>query len=339
MAHTLRIANLEIGKLKAVVIEKQGGAENLVYRDWPDPELRSGDLLVRVKACGLNHLDIFVRRGMPGFPVQVPFISGGDVAGVVEDVGGDVDEFSVGDRVAINPVTPDGMIGEEIQGGMAELIRVPATHAVPIPDAVSFEQAACLPVAYGTARRMLLPRANLQQGETVLILGASGGVGNAAVQIAHNLGATVIACASSREKCERLRGLGADHTIDYSQSDFSTEAWKLSGKKGVDLVVNFTGGDTWVPAMRTLRKQGRMVTCGATAGFDPKTDIRFIWVRELEIIGSNGWTTDDIRALLDDVAAGRIEPIISHSLPLSAAREAEELIEGRSIFGKVLLIP
>ncbi len=325
--------------MKAVVIEKQGGPENLIYRDWPDPEPRAGDLLVRVKACGLNHLDIFVRRGMPGLPVKVPFISGGDVAGVVEVIGGDVEGFSPGDRVVINPVTPDGMIGEEIQGGMAELVRVPATHAVPIPEAVGFEQAACLPVAYGTARRMLLARAKLQPGETVLVLGASGGVGNAAVQIAHNLGASVIACAGSQEKCERLRALGANHTIDYAKTDFSAEAWKLSGKKGVDLVVNFTGGDTWVPALRTLRKQGRMVTCGATAGYEPKTDIRFIWVRELEIIGSNGWTTDDIRALLDDVAAGRIEPVISHSLPLSEARKAEELIEGRSIFGKVLLIP
>jgi len=325
--------------VKAVVIEKQGGPENLVYRDWPDPEPGAGDLVVRVRVCGLNHLDIFVRRGMPGFPVPVPFISGADVAGVVEAMGGDVDAFSIGERVVINPVTPDGMIGEEIQGGMAELVRVPATHAVPIPEAVSFEQAACLPVAYGTARRMLLERANVQPDETVLVLGASGGVGNAAVQIAHNLGATVIACAGSQEKCERLRALGADHTIDYSKTDFSAEAWKLTAKKGVDVVVNFTGGDTWVPALRALRKQGRMVTCGATAGFDPKTDIRFIWTRELTIIGSTGWTTDDIRVLLDDVAGGRIDPIISHSLPLGEARQAEELIEGRSIFGKVLLIP
>jgi alcohol dehydrogenase len=325
--------------MKALVIERQGGSENLAYRDWPDPETRAGDVLIRVKACGLNHLDIFVRRGMPGFPVPIPFISGGDIAGVVEVVGAGVSDFALGDRVVVNPVTPEGMIGEEIQGGLAELARAPASHVVRIPDGVSFEQAACLPVAYGTARRMLHERARLQAGELVLVLGASGGVGNAVVQIARNLGAEVIACAGSQDKCRRLEALGAHHVIDYGREDFSREAWRLSGKEGVDLVVNFTGGETWVPSLRTLKKGGRLVTCGATAGFDPKTDIRYIWVRELTVLGSNGWTTDDIRALLDDVAGGRITPVISHVLPLAQGREAEDLIESRAIFGKVLVVP
>jgi alcohol dehydrogenase len=204
---------------------------------------------------------------------------------------------------------------------------------------VSFEQAACLPVAYGTARRMLHERARLQAGELVLVLGASGGVGNAAVQIARNLGAKVIACAGSQDKCRRLEALGAHHVIDYGREDFSREAWRLSGKAGVDLVVNFTGGETWAPSLRTLKKGGRLVTCGATAGFDPKTDIRYIWVRELTVLGSNGWITDDIRALLDDVAKGRITPVISHVLPLAQGREAEDLMESRAIFGKVLVVP
>jgi alcohol dehydrogenase len=325
--------------MKALVIERQGGSENLAYRDWPDPDARAGDVLIRVKACGLNHLDIFVRRGMPGFPVPISFISGGDIAGVVEAVGAGVSDFAPGDRVVFNPVTPEGMIGEQIQGGLAELARAPASHTVRIPDGVSFEQAACLPVAYGTARRMLHERARLQAGELVLVLGASGGVGNAAVQIARNLGAKVIACAGSQDKCRRLEALGAHHVIDYGREDFSREAWRLSGKAGVDLVVNFTGGETWAPSLRTLKKGGRLVTCGATAGFDPKTDIRYIWVRELTVLGSNGWITDDIRALLDDVAKGRITPVISHVLPLAQGREAEDLMESRAIFGKVLVVP
>jgi len=326
--------------MKAVVIEAHGGPDKLIYReDWPDPELRPGDVLVRVRACGLNHLDIFVRRGMPGQPVPLPFISGGDIAGEVAAVGGGVEGFEAGDRVLLNPVTPDGMMGEEIPGGMAELARAPATHALKIPEGVSFEQAACLPVAYGTARRMLLGRGRLQAGERIMILGASGGVGNAAVQIALNIGAEVIACAGSAEKCERLQAMGAQHVINYNETDFSREAWRISGKKGVDVVVNYTGGETWVPSLRALRRQGRLLTCGATAGFDPRTDIRYIWVRELDIVGSNGWSSEDIRALLDDVKAGRIEPIISDVLPLSEARRAEEMIEGRAIFGKVLLTP
>jgi alcohol dehydrogenase len=325
--------------MRAAVILRQGGLENLVVRDWPDPEPRPNDVLVRVRACGLNHLDVFVRRGMPGFPVPMPFISGSDIAGEVVAVGAEVTRFRPGDRVVLNPVTPEGMMGEEIQGGMAELARCPASHVIPIPDGVSFEQAACLPVAYGTARRMLFTRGRLEPGETVLVLGASGGVGNAAVQIARNHGATVIACAGSAEKCARLQELGAQHTIDYGQEDFGPAAWRISGRKGVDLVINFTGGETWVPSLRALRKGGRIVTCGATAGFDPKTDLRYIWVRELNVLGSNGWTTEDIRVLLDEVEAGRIDPVISHVLPLGEAREGERLLEERLVFGKVLLIP
>lgn len=337
--HRSGVYRVPCGAVKAAVIEKQGGLENLVYRDWPDPEPGPNDLIVRVAACGLNHLDIFVRRGMPGLPVAVPFISGGDIAGTVDQIGENVSGFSKGDRVLLNPSSDEGMLGETIPGGMAELAKTPATHAVPIPEGVSFEQAACLPVAYGTAWRMFHERTTIEAGETVLILGASGGVGNACVQIAKNLGAIVIACTSSEEKGEKLRKLGADHIIDTSKSDFSREAWKISGKKGVDVVVNYTGGNTYVPSLKTLRKGGRLLTCGATAGFDPPTDLRYIWVRELSILGSDGWTTEGIRTLLDEVAAGRIDPIIDRVLPLSQAREAERLLEDRVVFGKVILTP
>ena len=325
--------------MKAAVIEKQGGLDNLVYRDWPDPEPGPKEVLIRVAVCGLNHLDIFVRRGMPGLPVPYPFISGGDIAGTVEALGEGVEGIARGDRVVLNPSSEKGMLGETIPGGMAELVTSPASHAIRVPESVSFEKAACLPVAYGTAWRMFHERTTLSPGEKVLILGASGGVGNAAVQIAKNAGAYVIACTSSQDKARRLSELGADRVIDTSTSDFSREAWALTEKKGVDVVVNYTGGDTWVPSIRALRKRGRLITCGATAGYDPKTDLRYIWVRELEILGSDGWTTEGIRALLDEVAAGRIEPVIHRVLPLSEAREAERLLEDRAVFGKVLLTP
>ena len=325
--------------VKAAVIEKQGALDNLVYRDWPDPEPGPHDIVVRVAACGLNHLDIFVRRGMPGLPVPLPFISGGDVAGTVHAIGDQVDSVHLGDRVLLNPSSEEGMLGETLPGGMAELVRSKASHAIPIPPGIDFDVAACLPVAYGTAWQMLRERTTIEKGETVLVLGASGGVGTACIQIAKNLGARVIACTSSEEKGRKLEALGADDIIDTSQTDFSREAWTLSGKKGVDVVVNYTGGDTWVPSLKTLRKRGRLLTCGATAGFEPPTDIRYIWVRELSILGSDGWTTEGIRELLDEVARGRITPIIDRVLPLTQAREGEKLLEDRAVFGKVILRP
>jgi len=325
--------------MKAMVIKAQGGLENLVYDEWPDPVARAKDVIVRVRACGLNHLDIFVRKGMPGFPVPMPFISGGDIAGEISALGSEVTDWKIGDRVVVQPVTADGMMGEEVPGGMAEFARVPTENLLRIPDDVSFEAAAALPVAYGTAMRMLVTRGKLKAGEKILILGASGGVGTAAVQIAKMIGAEVIAAAGDDEKLQKLRELGADHLINYKTQDFSKETWRISGKKGVDVVVNYTGGDTYVPSLRTLKRHGRLLTCGATAGFDPKTDLRFIWVRELEIIGCNGWTKEDIATLLDYVAKGRIKPVISHVLPLSQGREAEWLLEQRAVFGKVLLVP
>jgi alcohol dehydrogenase len=325
--------------MKAMVIKAQGGLENLVYDDWPDPVPGPSDVIVKVRACGLNHLDIFVRRGMPGLPVPMPFISGGDIAGEISEVGADVSGWRVGDRVGVQPSTAEGMMGEEIQGGMAEYARVPGDNLVRIPDGVGFEAAAALPVAYGTALRMIVTRGRVQAGEKVLILGASGGVGTAAVQICKMIGAEVIVAAGAEDKLQKLRELGADHLINYKTQDFSKETWRITAKQGVDVVINYTGGDTWVPSLKTLKARGRALTCGATAGYDPKEDLRYIWVRELEILGCNGWTKEDIATLLDYVATGRIKPVVSHVLPLSQGREAEWLLEQRAIFGKVLLVP
>jgi alcohol dehydrogenase len=325
--------------MKAAVIEKQGGVENLVYRDWPDPIPREGEVLLRVRACGLNHLDIFVRRGMPGFPVSLPFISGGDIAGEITAVGPRVNGWNVGDRVALHPVTHEGMMGEEIPGGMAEYVRVPTENLIRLAPGLDFATAAAVPIAYGTAIRMLFGIGKIESSDLVLVLGASGGVGIACVQIAKMLGARVIAAAGSEDKCKKLRQTGADYTIDYSKQDFSREAWTLSGKTGVDVVVNYTGGDTWIPSLRALKRRGKLLTCGATAGFDTRNDMRFIWVRELQILGSNGYSKQDVATALDHAAAGRVKPVISHRLPLSEAREAERLMEDRKFFGKIVLLP
>jgi alcohol dehydrogenase len=242
--------------------------------------------------------------------------------------------------VLIDPhIKTGGALGENANGGLCEKIAVPAENLIRLPDAVTFEQAASLPIAYGTAYRMLITRGHVQAGELVLILGASGGVGTGCVQIAKNLKARVIACASSPEKLRRLQELGADHVIDYTREDFSKRAWEISDKKGVDVLVNYTGGDTWVPSLRTLARHGRLLTCGATAGFDPKTDIRYIWRREVNIIGANGWRRSDLEALLVEVERGSIKPVIDRVFPLAESAEAMRVLEDREVFGKIIIRP
>ena len=327
--------------MRAAAIDAHGGLDQLRLRtDWPEPTAGPGQAVVTVKACGLNYLDIFVLQGMPGLPVTMPRIPGGDISGVVHSVGAGVGREWVGRRVLIDPhIKPGGALGEHANGGLCERIAVEAENLIHMPDAVTFEQAASLPIAYGTAYRMMITRGRLQGGELVLILGASGGVGTGCVQIAKNLKARVIACASSADKLRRLKELGADYVIDYTKEDFSKKAWEISGKKGVDVLVNYTGGDTWVPSLRTLATHGRLLTCGATAGFDPKTDIRYIWRREVNIIGANGWTREDLEALLIEVERGTIKPIIDRVFPLAESAEAMRLLQDREVFGKVIVTP
>ncbi len=327
--------------MRAAAISAHGGLDQVRLRtDWPEPKAGPGQAVVTVKACGLNYLDIFVLQGMPGLPVTMPRIPGGDIAGIVHSVGAGVSREWVGRRVLIDPhIKPGGALGEHANGGLCERIAIEAENLIHMPDAVTFEQAASLPIAYGTAYRMMITRGQLKAGELVLILGASGGVGTGCVQIAKNLKARVIACASSPEKLKRLKELGADHVIDYTKEDFSKQAWELSGKKGVDVLVNYTGGDTWVPSLRALAKHGRLLTCGATAGFDPKTDIRYIWRREVNIIGANGWTREDLEALLVEVERGTIKPIIDRVFPLADSAEAMRLLQDREVFGKVIVTP
>ena len=318
--------------------------------DFPDPQIGEGDVLIGVRASSLYYHDVFTRRGMPGIRIPMPLIMGLDVAGEIVATGPGVEGWSVGDRVLVDPINrvEGGLMGETVHGGLAELCRARAHQLVRIPDAVSFVDAAALPVAYGTAHRMLVSKGNVRAGDKVMILGASGGVGVCCVQLAKHAGAEVTVCASTREKLERLRALGADHLINYAEDDFVQAAYARYGKpsrrganvgNGLDVVVNFTGGDTWVKSMRCLKVGGRLLTCGATAGYDPTEDIRFIWTFELEIRGSNGWQRSDITALLDMVRDGRLNTLVERTYPLEEAAEALRVIEDREVFGKIVVTP
>ena len=246
----------------------------------PDPTIGADEVLLSVKATSVNFHDIFTRHGMPGIKIEFPLITGSDVSGQIREVGETIEGWDVGDRVLVDPIKFDedrpGMIGETSLGGRAELLAVHASQLIRMPDNVSFENAASLPLAIGTAHRMMLTQGAVKAGEKVLVLGASGGVGTGCVQLAKLAGCEVIACASSNEKLERLRAIGADHLINYRENDFRKEIYRICGKPrvvgggGVDVVVNFTGGDTWVDSLKCLTKGGRLLTCGATAGFEPE---------------------------------------------------------------------
>ena len=331
--------------MRAVVIHEHGGRDKLILDDVPDPVPAPGEILLRVKAVGLNYLDIFVRRGMPGLPIDLPRISGGDIAGKVVELGEGVTSVKVGQRILIDPAItmPDGTsgaLGESATGGLSGYFAISADNAIPLPDDVTYEQAAALPIAYGTAWRMLITRGKLQEGESILILGASGGVGTGAVQIAKMLGCEVFAAASSPAKLQQLKELGADHLVNYiEQPEFHRYVRSLTGGEGVDVVVNYTGGDSWVRSLKAVKHSGRILTCGATAGFDPPTDIRYIWRREMDIRGSDGWRRQDLIDLLDAVRQGSIIPVIGAVLPLEQTAEGHRLLEDREIFGKVIITP
>src|SRR5215510_8066560 len=312
--------------MKAVIIRAHGDLDRLVYDErFPDPHPGPGEVVVAVRATSLNYHDVFTLRGMPGIKIPMPAIMGLDLAGEIAELGPGVADWKIGDRVLVDPIdrVRGGLMGETIHGGLAERCRAGAHQLIRIPAGVTFADAAALPVAYGTAHRMMVTQGRIAAGERVLILGASGGVGTGAVFLAKMAGATVIACASSDEKIKRLYEFGADHVIDYAKGDFMAEVHARFGKPsrrsfegGVDVVINFTGGDTWVPSLRCLRRGGKLLVCGATAGYDPKEDLRYVWSFELKIIGSNSFYDDDLRALMTLIANGKMRPVIDKVLPL-----------------------
>jgi alcohol dehydrogenase len=335
--------------MRAVLTTAHGGRDVLrSVTDHPAPVAGPGEVVIDVAATALNFHDIFTRRGMPGIRIDLPVVVGSDIAGTIASLGEGVVGWSLGDRVLVDPVFRAqgvGMIGETVDGGRAEQVKVFAEQLVPVPNGVSLEDAAALPLAYGTAYRMMLTRGGVTAGETVLILGASGGVGAACVQLAKMQGATVIACASSPAKLARLEAIGADHLIDYAKTDILEGVKaivgkpRMSGAGGVDVAVNFTGGDTWITTQRCVKLGGRILTCGATAGFKVETDMRYLWTFEHDVRGSNGWATQDLVALMTLIEAGRLEPLIDRVLPLEEAAEAERILEDREVVGKVMLKP
>jgi alcohol dehydrogenase len=338
--------------MRAAVVHAHGGPEATAFEPaYPRPAVKPGHVLVRVRACSLNYHDIFTRRSMPGIKVPLPIIIGSDIAGEIAEIGEGVTGFAVGDRVLIDPLplsgegAPKGMIGEMYDGGRAEYCLAWAPQLVKLPDDVSFEVAASLPLAYATAHRMMVTIGQVQAGETVLVLGASGGVGTACVMLAKLAGATVIACAGSDDKAARLTTLGADHVITYRTAKLmdATHALvgkpRISGTGGVDVVVNFTGGNSWQESIRCLKVGGRLLTCGATAGYEEQIDARYIWTFELKLMGSNGWRREDVTALIELARTKRMLPVIDKVLPLEQIREAERLMEEREVFGKIVVTP
>jgi alcohol dehydrogenase len=334
--------------MRALVLRQHGDLDRLALEaDYPTPRPGPGQVVIRVRASSFNYHDVFTVKGMPGIKVPMPVVIGLDMAGEIAEIGPEVAGWATGERVMVNPINKaKGLMGEMLDGGMAEYCLVEAAQLIRIPDGVSFEQAASLPVAYGTAHRMIVTHKTIKAGDNVLILGASGGVGTGCVLLAKQLGAYVVAAAGSAEKCERLKEIGADEAINYNEVDFSKWAIQRFGKPqrrsyegGVDVLINYTGGDTWGPGLRCVKRGGKILVCGATAGFDPKEDLRFIWTFELQVIGSNSFYNEDFESLLGMIQRGEMKPVIDTVVPLEKAAEGLALIRDRKVMGKVVVTP
>jgi alcohol dehydrogenase len=333
--------------MKALVLTAHGDVGDLtVVDDYPMPTAGPGQVVIRVGASSFNYHDVFTVKGMPGIKVPFPVVIGLDMAGTISELGDGVEGWKPGDRVLVNPLNKKGLMGEMLDGGMAEYCVMDATQLIAMPSDVSFVDAASLPVAYGTAHRMIVTHQTIKAGDKVLVLGASGGVGTGCVMLAKHLGAEVIACAGSDEKGERLKALGADHVINYNTTDFSKWAIEKYGKPqrrshegGVDVVINFTGGDTWAPSLKCVKRGGSILVCGATAGHDPKEDLRYVWSFELKIVGSNSFYDENLKALMDMIQAGDLKPVVDQVLPLEQAAEGLRMIRDREVMGKIVVTP
>jgi len=340
--------------MKALAFNEFGGPEKLRLQDVPDPKAAPGEVLVRVRACALNHLDIFVREGIPALKTPLPFWTGCDIAGDVAEVGPDVTGLRVGDRVCVNPnltcgrcefciqgedslCVRYGIVGEHLPGGLAELVAVSAENVLPLPAHVSYEHAASFILTNMTAWRMVVTQARVRPGEDVLILGVGGGVSSTAVQIAKLCGARVLVTSSSDAKLERARQLGADVSINYAQEDGESAVYEKTAKRGVDVVLENVGAQTWKQSLRSLRKGGRLVTCGATTGPIAETDIRIVFWKQIHIIGSTMANRREFNDVMRLFFAGRLKAIVDEIVPLKDGAAAQRrLAEGRQ-FGKIVL--
>ena len=342
--------------MKAVIFRQHGGPEVLEYTDFNEPNIKPNEVLVEVKACALNHLDVWARRGLPGIEIPLPHILGNDIAGVVREVGNLVGWVQAGDEVMLQPGVSCGhcaeclsghdnlcreyeIIGYRRHGGYAGLVAAPGVNVIPKPKDLSWAEAAALPLATVTAWHMLATRAKVQTGEDVLVHAAGSGVGSIGIQVAKLFGARVIATASSDEKLAKAKELGADELVNYSNPDWPKEVRKLTERRGVDVVFEHTGAATWPGSIASLKTNGRLVTCGATSGFAAQTDLRHVFYRHLTILGSFMGSKAELLDAMKFIANGKIKAVVDRELPLAEARRAHELMEDRAQFGKLVLVP
>lgn len=342
--------------MRAMVFHEHGGPDKLRLEEVPIPQIGPDEVLVRVRACGLNRVDLLVRQGQVGVKVHLPHISGSEVAGDVARVGSNVVGVAEGQRVAVAPYLFCGrceycLAGQETiclqgnilglsgNGGYAEYVAAPAANLVPIPDGVSYDAAAAVTLATLTAWHMLVDRARIRAGEDVLVLAAGSGVGSASIQIAKLSGARVIATAGTEEKVKKALELGADEAINYGTHDFLQEVRRITNKRGVDLVVEHVGADTWEKSVGCLARGGRLVTCGRTTGVEGKVNLWQLFAKQISIVGSYGGTRQELQTVLRLLSAGRLQPVIYRSMPLDQAAEAQQLMADRKPFGKLILNP
>ena len=340
--------------MKAVLFRQHGGPDKLSYEDLPIPTIGLDDVLVRVKACALNHLDLWVRQGNPAYPMPLPHVLGSDVAGTVEQVGSNVDTVTVGQRVFVSPgiscwkcehclagrdnfCRSYSLLGAMMHGGYAEYVKVPFRNVLPIPENLSFEQAAAFPLVSVTASHMLFALAGLQHGETVLIMGAGSGVGMMAVQMAKLAGARVLTTVGSDDKIPKAVLLGADAVINHAKEKVADRVKLLTEGRGVDVVIEHIGPEVWDSSLESLAKGGRLITCGATTGGDVKLNLRYVFSRQLTIKGSYMGTRAELVKAADMMGQGRLISVIDRTFPLQQARAAQELMESRKFFGKIVL--
>jgi len=340
--------------MKAVRIHEFGGSEVLNYEDVPDPELRKEHVVIRIRACALNHLDLWVRKGLPG--VKLPHILGSDIAGEIAECGEYITDLKPGTRVLLSPMLFCGhceqcntgrqnvcpqfaVLGNNADGGNCELIAVPRVNVVPIPDSLTFTGAASVPLVFLTAWHMLVGNAKLRPGQTVLAMGASSGVGSAAIQIYKMLGAAVITTAGNEQKQAKARELGADYTIDHYKQKISDEVKRITNRRGVDVVFEHVGKATWAECIKSLKYGGTLVTCGATSGYDASIDLRVLFARQLSLFGSYMGGEGEFDEVLKHVFAGRLKPVVDRTFPLSETRAAHEYLAGSEQFGKVVVLP
>lgn len=342
--------------MKTILFNEHGGVEKLIYTDIEEPEVSSTEVLVKVRACGINHLDIWVREGLPGITIPLPHILGCEIAGEIAGIGDAVEGLNIGQRVLVSPGINCGkceycltscdslchefrIMGFQVHGGYAEYAKTPAVNIIPLTDKLSFNEWAAVPLVFLTAWNMLKTRGDLTTGETVLIHAAGSGIGSAAIQIAKLSGADVLTTVSSDAKMEKARELGADHIINYSREDFSEKVNEITGGRGVDLVFEHIGPETWEKSMLCLKRGGRIVTCGATSGPTVNFNLRFLFAKQLSVSGCYMGSRGELMKIMELIESGRLRPVVDSVFPLKDAVAAQTKMLDRKQFGKIVLVP